>query len=512
MNILCFGISHQTANVEVRERFAIPDSALADSLTRLAQVPSVQESVLLSTCNRTEFYIVTQDSQLAIEPLFHDFYGPVEANELQHLFRLQALPSIRHLFRVASGLESMVLGETEIFGQVKRAYESATRSGTTGRILNRLFQRAFHVGKHVRSATAITRGCVSVGSVAVDLAQQIFGELDGRKIMILGAGETSERTAWSFQSRGARQLFVSNRSFERATELAEAIGGRAIRFDDWEDEFRDLDILVSSTSAPHAIVTRAKLEPMLRMRRDRPLFIIDLAMPRDVDPAVHEMDGVYVYDLDSLRAIAGRTLEARKKEAEACDGLIEKHVHDFETWLNRIAERRLHRRQSSARERERRHSSGPAAAGWHWPRPNWSNRRWNVSRRDRKSFVRIIRTTGDRRLDISLSQPGPKIAKGLFTKELEEALLSQEIDVAVHSLKDLPTELPPELNVSCDLAAARSGGCLDLEVCEIPERNPCRRTCRDQQPSPGSPDCWPFARICAFPTSAAMSLPGSRNF
>jgi glutamyl-tRNA reductase len=341
MNILCFGISHQTANVEVRERFAIPDSALADSLTRLARITGVQEGVVLSTCNRTEFYIVTEDSQLAIEPLFHDFYGPVEDNEIQHLFRLQALPSIRHLFRVASGLESMVLGETEIFGQVKRAYESATRSGTTGRILNRLFQRAFHVGKHVRSTTAITRGCVSVGSVAVDLAQQIFGELEGRRIMILGAGETSERTAWSFQSRGARQLFVSNRSFERATQLAEAIGGRAIRFDDWEEEFRDLDILVSSTSAPHAIVTRAKLEPMLRMRRDRPLFIIDLAMPRDVDPAVHDMDGVYVYDLDSLRAIAGRTLEARKKEAEACDDLIEKHVLDFETWLNRIADKAI---------------------------------------------------------------------------------------------------------------------------------------------------------------------------
>ena len=341
MNIFCFGISHQTANVEVRERFAIPDSALADSLTRLARITGVQEGVVLSTCNRTELYIVTEDSQLAIEPLFHDLYGPVESFEIQHLFRLQALPSIRHLFRVASGLESMVLGETEIFGQVKRAYEAATRSGTTGRILNRLFQRAFHVGKHVRSTTAITRGCVSVGSVAVDLAQQIFGDLEGRRIMILGAGETSERTAWSFQSRGARQLFVSNRSFERATQLAEAIGGRAIRFDDWEEEFRDLDILVSSTSAPHAIVTRAKLEPMLRMRRDRPLFIIDLAMPRDVDPAVHDMDGVYVYDLDSLRAIAGRTLEARKKEAEACDDLIEKHVLDFETWLNRIADKAI---------------------------------------------------------------------------------------------------------------------------------------------------------------------------
>jgi glutamyl-tRNA reductase len=294
MNIFCFGISHQTANVEVRERFAIPDSALAESLVRLAKIPKIQEGVLLSTCNRTEFYIVTPDARLALEPVLHDFYGSVDRGEIEHIFRLAALPSVRHLFRVAAGLESMVLGETEIFGQVKRAYEIAARSGTTGKILNRLFQRAFHVGKHVRSTTAISRGSVSVGSVAVDLAQQIFGELRGRKIMILGAGETSERTAWSFQARGARQLFVSNRSFEKAATLAKAIGGRAIRFDDWESEFRDLDVLVSSTSAPHAIVTRAKLEPVLKSRRDRPLFIIDLAMPRDVDPAVHEMDGVYV--------------------------------------------------------------------------------------------------------------------------------------------------------------------------------------------------------------------------
>jgi glutamyl-tRNA reductase len=340
MNIFCFGITHQTANVEVRERFAIPDAALADSLIRLAQIRSVDEGVLLSTCNRTEFYIVSPEPQLAAELLLHDFYGPGEISEFEHLFRLPATGTIRHLFRVASGLESMVVGETEIFGQVKRAYEIAAKSGTTGRVLNRLFQKAFQVGKHVRSSTAITRGSVSIGSVAVDLAQQIFGDLAGSKIMVLGAGETSERTARSFQSRGAKQLFVSNRSFDKAVALAESMGGRAIRFDDWEEEFHDLDILVSSTAAPHAVVTRAKIEPILKMRRrDRPLFIIDLAIPRDVEPTVHELDDVYVYDLDSLHAIADRTLEARKREMEACDSLIEKHVCDFEDWLNRTSER-----------------------------------------------------------------------------------------------------------------------------------------------------------------------------
>jgi glutamyl-tRNA reductase len=341
MNIFCFGISHQTANVEIRERFAVPDSALAESLMRLARIHSVDEGVLLSTCNRTEFYIVSPDSQLAVEPLFHDFYGSVESTALPHLFRLPATLTIRHLFRVASGLESMVVGETEIFGQVKRAYDIAAKSGMTGRVLNRLFQKAFQVGKHVRSSTAITRGSVSIGSVAVDLAQQIFGNLAGSKIMVLGAGETSERTARSFQSRGAKQLFVSNRSYDKAVALAEAMGGRAIRFDDWEQEFRDLDILVSSTAAPHAIVTRAKIEPILRMRRDRPLFIIDLAIPRDVEPTVHELDDVYVYDLDSLHAIADRTLETRKKEMETCDGLIERYVCDFQVWLDRSPQREI---------------------------------------------------------------------------------------------------------------------------------------------------------------------------
>jgi glutamyl-tRNA reductase len=174
-----------------------------------------------------------------------------------------------------------------------------------------------------------------VGSVAVDLAEQIFGDLNGSKVMILGAGETSEKTARALRSKGAQQIFVSNRSFERAQRLALAMGGRAIRFDDWANEFRDLDILVSSTSAPHALVTVEKLDPILRGRRDRPLFIIDLAMPRDVDPEVHRLDGVYVYDLDSLQRIADCTLEARKLEAERCESLIEKYVADFQAWLDR---------------------------------------------------------------------------------------------------------------------------------------------------------------------------------
>jgi glutamyl-tRNA reductase len=253
----------------------------------------------------------------------------------RHLFRLCASECVRHLFRVASGLESMVVGETEIFGQLKRAYQHASGTGTVSRFLNRLFQKSFQVGKQVRSSTAITRGSVSVGSVAVDLAEQIFGDLEGRKIMIIGAGETSEKTAKAFQSRGAAQMFVSNRSFERAQALAALAGGRAVHFADWKPEFRDLDILVSSTAAPHTIITLDKLAAFWRARRHRPLFMIDLAMPRDIDPDVQKLDGVYLYDLDSLQRIAERTLAARKQESEKCFQVIEHHVQEFQSWMER---------------------------------------------------------------------------------------------------------------------------------------------------------------------------------
>ena len=335
MSIFCFGLSHQTASVDVRERFAIPKSALPEALARLKRMLGLTEGLIVSTCNRTEFYVTGEFRDSSAPAFFETFYRDFRAGDETHLFRLCANHCVRHLFQVASGLESMVVGETEIFGQVKRAYEFAVGAKTTGKLLNRLFQKSFQVGKQVRSSTAITRGSVSVGSVAVDLAEQIFGDLDGCKIMILGAGETSEKTAKAFRSRGAEQILVSNRTFERAQALATITGGRAIHFEDWKQEFRDLNILVSSTAAPHAIITLDNLAPFLRTRRHRSLFMIDLAMPRDVDPAVCKLDGVYLYDLDSLQSMAERTLAVRKRESEKCHQLIEHHVQDFQLWIER---------------------------------------------------------------------------------------------------------------------------------------------------------------------------------
>src|SRR5438045_1325655 len=225
----------------------------------------------------------------------------------------------------------MVIGQTEILGQAKKAYENARSSGNAGPLLHRLFQRAFRAAKQVRSNTDITRGAVSVASVAVDLAVKIFGDLRDRSVLILGAGETSERTARALNSRSVSDIRVSNRSLERGRILAELVNGRAVSFEDWTQQCREIDILISSTSADEPLVTPELLAPMLRSRADRPLFIIDIAVPRDVAPNVNEMDGVYLYDIDSLQSIAEQSLAMRREQMAAAEKIIADHVADFAT-------------------------------------------------------------------------------------------------------------------------------------------------------------------------------------
>jgi glutamyl-tRNA reductase len=332
MEIVCLGLSHHTAPIQARERFAVPDHELPGALEALARREGLAEAVIISTCNRVELYSAAEDAESALGALarfFEERTGLGGGPFFQHA----TAQSIAHLFRVVCGLDSMVLGETEILGQVKRAYEAAQKSGATGRHLNKLFQRAFHVAKDVRTHTNITRGSVSVGSVAVDLAERIFGRLSDCHVMILGAGETSEMTAGALQARGVKAIFVANRSYERAAALAEKMNGKAIHFEEWAGDFRDVDILIGSTSAPHAVVTVDKLKPLMRMRPDRPLFCIDLAVPRDFDPAVNDIDGVYLYDIDSLQQIADDSMAVRRQEIEVCEQMIQRHVDDFRAWL-----------------------------------------------------------------------------------------------------------------------------------------------------------------------------------
>jgi glutamyl-tRNA reductase len=331
MTILCAGLNHQNAPVEIRERFAIGDPQMPETLAAVRAIDGLSGAVILSTCNRVEFYASSVCPVRAFEglkALLRERTG-TEAPLYFH----DTPRSVRHLFRVASGLDSMVLGETEILGQVKKAYSTAAGLGATTRQLNKLFQHAFRVAKHVRTETQITRGATSVGSVAVDLAGKIFGDLSGRRVMILGAGETSERTARSMVSRGVKTVIVSNRTFDRAARLAEEIGGLAIHFDHWQNAFADVDILICSTAAPHPILTREKLQPLLRGRHGRPLFVIDLAVPRDAESSINDLEGVFLYDIDSLDAIVQQSLEIRRNELHRCEAMIAQHVGAFVTWL-----------------------------------------------------------------------------------------------------------------------------------------------------------------------------------
>lgn len=336
MNILCAGINHHCAPVEVREKFAVGDHELPGVLDVLRGIDGTAGAVVLSTCNRVEFYAATICPVRTIEALRH--WLTRRAPEPVPLYEMHTPASVRHLFRVSCGLDSMVLGETEVLGQVKKAYSLAVETGAPSRHLHKLFQHAFRVAKHVRTNTRITRGATSVGAVAVELAEKIFGSLEGRRVMILGAGDTGERTARSLQSRGARGVIVANRTFARAAALAEEIGGMAVHFDHWQEAFADVDILIGSTGAPHPILNREKLAPLMRQRPDRPLFIIDLAVPRDIAPDVNELPDVFLYDMDTLQEIARETVEARQQEVLVCERFIEGEVVDFIHWLERSRE------------------------------------------------------------------------------------------------------------------------------------------------------------------------------
>jgi glutamyl-tRNA reductase len=334
MNLFCVGISHHTAKVETRERYARQRSEGA-----LCTESGCAEALMLATCNRVEVYgstaVPITTAQIA-RWLARGGAGTVD--DASAFYRYEGEECVRHLFRVAAGLDSMVIGETDILGQVKKAYADARESRSVGPLLHRLFQRAFRVAKQVRTRTDITRGAVSVGSVAVDLAVKIFGDLRNRKVLMLGAGETSERTARALSSRGVTDIRVSNRSFERAETLATLVRGRAVSFHEWALQCREIDILISSTSADEPLLTPDILSPLIRERSDRPLFIIDIAVPRDVAPEVNEMDGVFLYDIDSLQSIAEQSLALRRQQIAAGEGIIAEHVSDFRTWLGRAGD------------------------------------------------------------------------------------------------------------------------------------------------------------------------------
>ncbi len=323
MPLLVTGLNHQTAAVDLRERLAVREGDVVALTQEMRAEPGVEELVIVSTCNRVELYASGPQPENVLPFLDRRFQL---GDDLSRLYRHPDHDAARHLFRVVCGLDSMVLGETEIFGQVKSAYAAAQAHGHTARVLNKLFQQAFRVGKHVRTATQIQQGATSVGGAAVELAEKIFGDLRDSTVMILGAGEISRRTAQSLQSRGAKSVIVANRTYERAAELAGEMGGRAVHYEAWPQEVLKVDVIISSTSAPHFVITPEHVRDAIRRRHNRPLFLIDIAVPRDIDPACGQIDDVYLYNVDHLEQMASEARTRREKEIARCESIIDAEV------------------------------------------------------------------------------------------------------------------------------------------------------------------------------------------
>jgi len=317
------GLNHKTSPVALREQFAVSPSNLASRAAELRLREDLDEIVLLSTCNRVEVYATVRHAtrishsllgSLCVEP--RDFHSCVYAYE--------NVPAMRHLFRVTAGMDSMVLGETEISGQVKQAYETARAAKLTGGTLNRVFQSAFQVVKEIRTRTGIGRGATSVGGAGVELAEKIFGhDLSRQSVMIIGAGQMGEACLRHLTKKGAQSILVSNRSFDRAVELATEFGGSAVRFEDCRAAMAGVDIIVASTCCPKTLLHRADIEEAMASRRNRPLILIDISVPRNIDPKAQGIENVYLYNIDDLNAIVGENVRNRERGLALCNRIIE---------------------------------------------------------------------------------------------------------------------------------------------------------------------------------------------
>jgi glutamyl-tRNA reductase len=337
--LLALGISHKTAPVALRERLAFTESQACEFAEQIAAGVQGREAVVISTCNRTEVYLVVGDPVRAEADVLGMLArrAGIRPTELaQEIYSPRNCDAARQLYRVTAGLESMIVGEAEIQGQVKRAFEAAMRAGCTGPLTNRLFAAALTTGKRVRSETGIGSSRVSVPSVAVDLAQDVLGGLTERHVVILGAGEMSELTAQALAHQGVGTVFVANRHADRALHLAQRFGGSVVGLDGLPDQLLEADIVVSSTSSPHPIVGSEELELVMRQREGRPLLLIDIAVPRDIDPRCADLEGVTLYDIDDLQAVVARNLGARTEVIPHAEQIVEEEIRRFARWLGQL--------------------------------------------------------------------------------------------------------------------------------------------------------------------------------
>jgi glutamyl-tRNA reductase len=333
--LLAIGVSHKTAPVAVRERLALPEGRSASVLREIVRHDQIHEAVAISTCNRTEMYLVAGDAVEAESAALSSMarHASIRPTELvSAIYSLRDDDAVRHLFEVVAGLDSMIVGEAEVQGQVKRAYELALVEGVTGPLSNRLFRDALAAGKRARTETGISRSQTSVSSVAVELGRTILGDLEKRSVLVIGAGENGELAARAFHERGVKTVFVANRRYDRAIGLAQRFGGSAVRFDDMLPRLIDTDIVVSSTASPHQIIGREELADVMEQRQGRPMLVIDIAVPRDIDPVVRDLPGVTLYDMDDLQREVTRNLGSRESEARRARGIVAEEVDRFAEW------------------------------------------------------------------------------------------------------------------------------------------------------------------------------------
>jgi len=339
MNIIVVGLSHKTATVEIREKVAFSPNQIEKPLKELVALDDIIEGVIVSTCNRVEIYATTHDIAGGIARIkrFMAEYHRLELESLeQHLYTFHSEAAIRHVFRVASSLDSMIVGEPQILGQIKTSYGYAAEYKTSGIILNRFLHKAFSVAKRVRTETKIASSAVSVAFAAVELAKKILGDLSDKTVMLIGAGEMCELAAKHFLNSGAKGVMVTNRTFDRAERLAEEFGGEAVRFEELFEHLHRADIVLSSTGAPHCIIGPKDAEEVIKRRRFKPVFFIDIAVPRDIDPKVDDVENAYLFTVDHLQEIVQANLAQRSLEADKAEEIINQEIGQFFKWISTL--------------------------------------------------------------------------------------------------------------------------------------------------------------------------------
>lgn len=333
--IMAIGVNHKTAPVEVREKLTFSGDCQA-TLKQLQAIPGCDECYFLSTCNRVEILFVSRDQQSTIKAVRNFLFSGASLSEEKiddYSYMYQGQEAITHLFLVAASLDSMIVGEPQILGQLKQAYRDASDGQTTGPILNRLLHKAFSVAKRVRTETNIGGGAASISYAAVQLARKIFGNLEGKRVMLIGAGEMAELAAEHLVAQGIEHVLVANRTLERASALARTFNGSAISLPEVVNRVQDVDIVISSTGATELILRRDDIKPLMRQRNNRPLFLIDIAVPRDLDPMLNTLDNVYLYDIDDLTNVVEVNKSERSKEAASAERIVDEEVLKFQQWL-----------------------------------------------------------------------------------------------------------------------------------------------------------------------------------